>query len=95
MDALAQASYRGSCACERVGKEHPEKYGGRGGEQETNKCKLKINGVGQVVNIRVAGVNPQVILGTETGQTSAVCTNALNLRQMYLENSSDRTADNP
>lgn len=73
MDALAQASYRGSCACERVGKEHPEKYGGRGEEQETNKCKLKINGVGQVVNIRVVGVTPQVILGTETGQNSAVC----------------------
>lgn len=76
MDALAQVSYRGSCACERVGKEHPEKYGG-GREQETNKCKLKINGVGQVVNIRVAGVNPQMILGTETGQTSAVCRNML------------------
>lgn len=30
-----------------------EKCGGGGGEQETNKCKLKINGVGQVVNIRV------------------------------------------
>lgn len=47
--------------------------GGGGEEQETNKCKLKINGVGQVVNIRVVGVNPQVILGTETGQNSAVC----------------------
>lgn len=34
MDALAQASYRGSCACERVGKEHPEKYGGRGGKSK-------------------------------------------------------------
>lgn len=44
MDALAQVSYRGSCACEKVGKEHPEKYGGEGGEQETNKYKLKING---------------------------------------------------
>lgn len=59
MDAPAQASYRGSGACERVRRTGVERKGRRGerrasiekcrgrgggeggGEQETNKCKLK------------------------------------------------------